>query len=253
MLHRHRRIIGLAAVMLLLCGVRVEADAKVDAKATEQLRKMSDYLASQKEFVFQADATTQVVMKTGEKVDLEIENRVAVRRPNMLRSERTGAANATLFYDGRQATFYGKQDNAYATAAAPPTLDQMIDFAREKLGLEAPGADLLYNNAYQVLMEDVTAATYLGKTVVRDVACHHLVFRGRETDWQIWISEGSQPLPVKWVITSKKVHGSPEFRVELSQWNLKPNLDASAFQFTPPKGAKHVEFSEVPFKVGAGR
>ena len=253
MLERQRRIIGLAAVMLLLCVVRVEADVKVDPKATEQLRKMSEYLARQQEFVFQAHATTQVIMKTGEKVDLDIENQVAVRRPNMLRSERTGAANAALYYDGRQVTFYSRQDNAYAATAAPPTLDQMIDFARDKLGLEAPGADLLYGNPYEVLMEDVIAATYLGKAVIRDVTCHHLVFRGRETDWQIWIGDGAQPLPVKWVVTSKKLKGSPEFRVELSRWNLTPKLDASAFQLTPPKGARRVEFAEVPFAVGAGR
>jgi hypothetical protein len=250
---RHRRIVGLAAVVLLLCAVRAEADAKIDSKATEQLRKMSEYLARQQQFAFQADATTQVIMKTGEKIDLDIENDVAVQRPNMLRSERSGAANAALYYDGRQVTFYGKQDNAYATTEAPPTLDEMIDFARDKLGLEAPGADLLYGNPYAVLMEDVIGATYLGKTIVRDVPCHHMIFRGRETDWQIWISEGSRPLPIKWVIVSKKMRGSPEFRVELSRWNLEPNLDASAFQFMPPKDAKRVEFADVPYRVGAGR
>jgi hypothetical protein len=251
--HRIRRITGLATVMLLVCAVQVEADAKVDPMATEQLRKMSEYLARQKQFAFQADATTQVIMPTGEKVDLDIENHVTVQRPNMLRSERTGAANAALYYDGRQVTFYGKRDNAFATTAAPGTLDEMIDFARDRLGLEAPGADLLYGNPYSVLMEDVIGATYVGQVVVRDVLCHHLVFRGRETDWQIWISEGSNPLPIKWVVVSKKMQGSPEFRVELSRWNLKPNLDASAFRFTPPKGAKRVAFADVPFAVGAGR
>jgi len=250
MLERYRRTTKLAAFMILLCVVRAEAeDTKIDPVATDQLRKMSEFLARQQEFVVKAEATTQVVLKTGEKVDFDVDSQVSVRRPNMLRSERSGAANASLFYDGKQVTFYGKQDNAYATTTAPPTIDAMIDFAREKLGLEAPGADLLYSNSYEVLMEDVVSATYLGKTEVHGMPCHHLVFKGHETDWQIWISAGEEPLPLRWVVTSNKVKGTPDFRVELSQWNLTPKLDASAFQLTPPSGAKRVEFANTGFKA----
>jgi hypothetical protein len=53
-------------------------------------------------------------------------------------------------------------------------------------------------------------------------------------------AEGS-PLPMKYVITTKDVAGSPQFSVQFSNWNLKPAIAASRFNFVPPKGAQRLE------------
>jgi hypothetical protein len=63
---------------------------------------------------------------------------VSVQRPDKLRSNRVGAfADAALYYDGKTVTIYGKRINMYASATAPNNLDQAIDFACERLELEA--------------------------------------------------------------------------------------------------------------------
>jgi hypothetical protein len=215
----------------------------VDPKARALLKKMSDFLASQRQFSVQTDGSTEVVLKTGEKLEFDYSSDVRLKRPDKLRSDRRGEkADVEFYYDGRSFTLFGKNKRYYATATAPATIDEAIDAARERLGIEAPAADLLYANPYDILMVDVVSATDLGPATVRGVSCHHLAFRGNETDWQIWIEDGPKPVPCKFVITSKKVQGSPEFTVEFSQWNFSSRLGDEVFHFTPPGNARRIDF-----------
>lgn len=255
-----RRWVGPIAMIAALAGGAAWAaspqteeaqQSGVDPKARALLEKMSDFLASQSQFSVQTDGSMEVVLKTGEKVEFEYSSDVLLKRPNKLRSDRRGEkTNMEFYYDGSSFTLYGKNKNYYATATAPSTIDEAIDAARERLGIEAPAADLLYSNPYEILMEDVVSGTYLGMAAVRGVSCHHLAFRGNETDWQIWIEDGPKPAPCKFVITSKKVENSPEFTVEFSKWNFSPRLDDSLFCFTPPSGAKRIDFLEEPASPG---
>jgi hypothetical protein len=231
------------AVIPLLGAAGPPPEAKVDPKARSLVQAMSQFLGSQPKLSFRAEGSTEVVLKSGEKVEFDHASTVRVKRPNALRSDREGEiAKLSLFYDGRTFTLAGQEKGNYAVAAAPPNLDEAIDVARQKLGIEAPGADLLYSKPYDALMEDVVSGTYVGKVALDGVPCHHLAFRGNESDWQIWIEDGPRPLPRKLVITSKKVQGEPEFRVALSQWNLAPNFDPTTFRFTPPPGATRIDF-----------
>ena len=118
----------------------------------------------------------------------------------------------------------------------------MLDFARTSLDVIAPGSDLLYVNAYEVLMENVTSGFVVGKGVVEGVRCDHLAFRGAGVDWQIWLQEGAQPLPRKWVITSTDIPGSPQFEVVMTKWNLAPQFGEKTFSFIPGPGAIKVDF-----------
>ncbi len=51
----------------------------------------------------------------------------------------------------------------YATEPAPGTIEGMLNFARSSLGLMIPAADLIYQNNFKLLMQDVTLATVIGK------------------------------------------------------------------------------------------
>jgi len=107
--------------------------------------------------------------------------------------------------------------------------------------LSFPGADLLLADPYAVLSSGVTSSGYYGKSYVGGVQCHHLAFRTAKVDWQIWVKDGGEPLPMKYVITSKWMAGAPQYSIELSDWNLKPAIPADRFGFVVPQGAKKLE------------
>lgn len=226
-------------------GLAQEAGATGDAKARALVRQMTDFLGQQGQFSAKTANTVEVVLTSGQKLQFDSVADVAVMRPDKLRAIRTGdLEQQELVYDGKALTVFTQAGGVpyYATVAAPPTLGEALDFARDSLDVTAPAGDLLYANAYDILMEDVVSGMVVGSSVVGGVRCHHLAFRGSQTDWQIWIEDGAKPLPRKMVITSKWIVGAPQYTVTTSDWNLAPHLGADRFRFVPPKGATKIDF-----------
>ena len=130
----------------------------------------------------------------------------------------------------------------YAQVAAPDTLESMLEFARTKLDIVAPAGDLLNKNAYDILMDGVTDGFVVGEAVIEGVRCDHVAFRAPHVDLQVWIQQGAQPLPRKFVITTRDLDNAPQFAVTVTRWNLEPTFDAQTFGFTPPADATKVDF-----------
>jgi hypothetical protein len=239
-------IVGAAVVAALAAvagvGARsraVAAPAKkaIDPEADRLLRQMTDYLASLQIFTVQSAALDEVVLKSGQKIQLASESQVSVQRPNRLRSEQIGARNGLAFwYDGKSMTLECKANDTYSTVPAPATLDAAIDKARKEFEVDAPGADLLYSHPYDILTEQVTGGKVIGRETIEGVPANHLAFTGEEVDWQVWIQDGAQPLPLRYSITTKGMKGQPEFAVRLSHWETKARLDPSTFEFKAPTG-----------------
>ncbi|WP_051470189.1 DUF2092 domain-containing protein [Fischerella sp. PCC 9605] len=130
----------------------------------------------------------------------------------------------------------------YATAAAPSTIDDALDYAMEKFGVSAPLADLVFSNPYAVMTENVKTGTYRGLNSVQGKSCHHLVFTQETIDWQIWIENNQQSLPCKLVINYNKQNATPQYTAILTNWNLKSNLSDRQFTFVAPTNSKKIEF-----------
>jgi hypothetical protein len=225
-------------------SVAVQAQpAGLDPEAQRLLKASIDFVASQQQFSLDTRNSLEVVLHSGQKIEFNHVARQSVQRPNKLRAERTGDLVDQLFvYDGQALTLYNPGDKAYATVPVPGTLEGMLDYARNSLDIVAPAGDLLYKNGYEVLMNGVLSGFVVGKAVIEGVRCDHLAFRTPLTDWQIWIQEGAQPLPRKLVITTRDMFNAPQFSVTVTKWDLAPRLDHQTFNFSPPTGAKKVDF-----------
>ena len=234
------------SVIAAVAGLSVAVQAQpagIAPEAQQLLKASTDFLASQKQFSADTRNTLEVVLKSGQKVEFNHTARQSVQRPNKLRAERTGdLVNQVFVYDGKSLTLHNPQDKAYAQVAAPDTLEAMLEFARTKLDIVAPAGDLLNKNVYDILMDGVTDSFVVGKAVIEGVRCDHLAFRAPHVDWQIWIQEGAQPLPRKFVITTRDLPNAPQFAVTVTKWDLKPTFSAQTFAFKPPAGAKKVDF-----------
>ena len=247
------RAAGLAALLTLAAATVASAQpAGIDPQATKLLRASTDFLASQQRFSVESRNTLEVVLTSGQKIQFGHAARMWVQRPNKLRADRTGdLVEQSFYYDGKSLTLLNPGDKYYATVAAPGTLEEMLDMARTKLDIVAPAGDLIYKNAYDILMTDVTQGFVVGKGVVEGVRCDHLAFRAPHVDWQIWIQEGKEPLPRKLVITTRDQPNAPQFSVVVTKWNLKPVFTPQTFAFRAPSGARQVEF--LPLCEALGR
>jgi hypothetical protein len=222
----------------------------ITPEADRMLRRMTNYLAGLQSFKVKNAAVDEVVMKSGQKLQSVTESEVSVVRPNKLRSRQLGEAGQMDFmYDGKVMSLYCRADNTYATVPAPPTLDAAIDMMRKDHEIEAPGADLMVSRPYEALTEQVTGGQVIGRETIGGVVANHLAFQGESVDWQVWIKDGAEPVPMRYVITTKTVKNAPQFTAQFSSWESGAKLADSDFVLTPPPGAKRVD--KLPTSCGA--
>ena len=219
-------------------------DGPSEQNARALLKGMSDYLAAQNVISMSYDSIFEVVTDDKQKLQLATSGTVDLVRPNKIRTTRqSGFSNTEMVFDGTTLSFLGKGQNAYIQAEVPGTIDNLIDQLRDRFHRQLPGADLLIQNVYDVLMADVTDVKDMGSGMIGGVECDHLAFRTADTDWQIWIAHGDKPYPCRYVITSKGVDQAPQFTMEIREWNA--GGAEGNFSFTPPAGATRIEADDL--------
>ena len=233
----------LATAVFVLTGLalfapRAEAEEN-NAKAI--LKEMSDYVASRETISLTFDTDIEVITPELEKIQFTNSGRLSLSRPDKLLAVRTGGyADVELVFDGKTLSALGKNINSYTQLDAPGTVDQLIERLRAGFGLSLPAADLLLSQPYDDLIADVIEAKHVGSGVIDGIECEHLAFRNPETDWQLWVEIGENPIPRKYVITSKTVTGAPQYTLRIKDWKSGEQAAADAFAFTPPPGATKV-------------
>jgi hypothetical protein len=221
-----------------------EPEGVIEPQADEQLHRMSDYLDGLRTFGVNTTTVDEKVSTTGQKIQERKESRVLAQRPSGLRVDRRGPVGRVVFrYDGKQFSIDAIDKNVYATEAAPPTMERAIDDARDRLHIDAPAGDLLVPHSYQALTDGLITGRYVGKEPFGDGMAHHIAVTKKDVDYQLWISDGAQPVPLRYVITSKDMPSQPQFTVELHEWQPNAPVPAGSFAFTPRPGEKRITFA----------
>ena len=233
-------LLVLAAAFATEVGAQPPA---VDPAATQILERMTTYLGNLQQFSVHTQNNLEDELDSGHRVDFDISAEVSIRRPNKLMAERKGdLVDQKFFYDGKTLTLYNPSEKVYATETAPGTIEEMLDFARETLGLMVPVADLVYRNAFPLLMQDVTLAVVVGKSVIAGIRCDHLLFSRPGVDFQVWIADSGPPLPHRYVVTDTGIPSRLSISTIMSDWNVSPSIADSQFTFEPSKEAKPISF-----------
>jgi len=238
------RAVLMAAVFMVVglsAGQAVSAEG-IDPEADMILKSMSSYLGGTKAFSMNADIDFEIVAKSGQKFQISSFATIVMERPDKFHVHRKGMiADAEFIFDGKILTLYGRNLNVYARTEVSGTIDDAILAYEFETGIPAPGADLLFADSYAILSSGVESSIYIGTAYVNGVECHHLAFREDKVDWQLWVKAGDEPLPMKYVITSKWHTGAPQYEIRLRDWNRKPRIKEGQFTFTVPKGAKRLD------------
>lgn len=226
----------------------------IDADALQILKKMTDYLGSLQRFGMHTENTYEDVLETGQKIQFHFSSDIVIQRPDKLRAERSdGQANQLFIYDGETLSIYSGGHDFYSIVATPDNLDDFLHYARDSLDLVPPAGDMVFSNAFELLTASMTSGFVVGKTVVGGVSCDHLAFSTAVVDWQIWIADGDEPLPYKYVLTTRDDPAQPQFVTMVSKWTTEPKIAAGTFEFDPPATAMEIDFVRVDAGYTAAR
>ncbi len=244
-----RLLTALFALASLLGFVSPPVQAKppaVQPEALEQLRRMTDYVASLKRFSLETEGSFEEVLASGQKLEYAFDSRLLIRRPDRLRAERTGdGIEQVMVYDGATLSIDDRAAGYHAVAEAPDDIDGLLHFARDSLGIVPPSGDLVFSDAFELLTASVTSGMVVGRSIVGDVPCVHLAFRSTFVDWQIWIAEGDRPFPLQYVLTTTNDPAQPQYRLRLRNWNTKPKANDKQFELSAPKASKRIDFLRI--------
>ena len=218
--------------------------AAESANAKDILKRMAEFLAKTPQFSVNLSDNFDVVQESGQKIEFGESRKITISRPNGLRVEleESSGEKHTVLYDGKDITVFSPSQNVYAQTAKPGGIDEAVMYFLKDLHMRLPLAALLLSRFPAEIESRTQSLDYVEKTVIDGTSTHHLAGRTETVDYQVWIAEGAQPLPLRVVLTYKNAEGQPEFRAQFSDWNLAPKIQDPQFAFTPPEGARKIAF-----------
>jgi hypothetical protein len=221
---------------------RPRAEPEVEERAAALLAEMADALKAAKRFSVRAEATDEEFLSTGQAVELSVEVRATVRRPDGLLLERRGDDfHRRVVFDGKHVVLQDLKQNVYARKELPGTIDELLDAMVERFGVTLPLSDLAVADPGAALSEYADWGLYLGIRRVRGTPCHHLAFANDDLEWQVWIQAEGDRVPRKVVILYVARPGRRRFSAHLDDWSLAADVPDEAFAFVPPEGAMEID------------
>jgi peroxiredoxin len=184
----------------------------------------------------------------------------AFQRPNLLSILMKDESTVTYAWisDGESVSTYLAGIEKYTKKKAPADLDALLsgeEMYVVKGSLEdAFFLDDLVRQKASPLPGGASGAEYVGLEELNGQQAHHLRLIRKPSSWDVWISAGTLPLPLKIFgdisdsVQPRQADTKTEFTVEFKHWLPDTALDSRVFQFDPSSKAKRVSgfLKEIP-------
>jgi hypothetical protein len=227
-----------AAAILATAGV---ACARKPPDPHALVRQMSDRLGAAQAFSFSTSETHQSRRPNGKTAEEVFSRDLVARRPNAAAFTTSGPdRDARGVYDGTHLTLVWPGAKRWARVKMPPTIDEALDVAAEKLAMPLPVGDLLYSSVYSALIGPETKLVYGGKESVDGVECHRISATGERVEWKAWLAAEDDPLPLRLELTQTDESGPLVTSIVLKNWNLSASLAPDAFDPKVPEGYERI-------------
>lgn len=220
-------------------------DAHLDAAAVAALERMSKALRGLPHFSLTSDASTEVVLQSGQKIELDGQIRYEVEPPRRLFVDiKSDRAHRQLFYDGNTLTLYSPRLKYYAsTDDVHASLRELAGTLSTDYGIDLPLVDLFLWGTDAAPANVLTSAIYVGAGTLEGERVDHYAYQQPGADWQVWISPSSF-LPQKIVITSLDDPALPKYTARL-KWDTTRAIAAARYTFKPPPGSARITLVEI--------
>jgi hypothetical protein len=196
-----------------------------------------------KEFSFRAQTIRAYANENGVLLHIGHDFKITVRRPDRLLIDADGDDGPRkLFYDGKTVTLALNGGSQYAALPVPNTITMMMHVVMGRFGLDFPLADFLTDTPDKAFLFGVTSGREVNLVKIDGVPCHHLVFsQPPGIELELWL-EVERGVPRRLIVIDNEAPGKPNFTAEMSDWDFTVHPADADFVFTPPNGAKEIDF-----------
>jgi hypothetical protein len=218
-------------------------DAMIETKAIDLLKAASSRLAAAKSMKFTAVVSYESPSRYGPALVYTTKNEVSMQRPDKLKIVTPGDGPASEFYfDGKAMMAFAPKENLVAVADAPPTIDDMLQYAFHTAEIYFPFSDLIVSDPYIGLANGMQVAFYIGQSSVLDGTVTDMVaFASDDLFAQIWIG-AEDKLPRRIRAVYRKDQLQLRHDMQLSNWQLDAPVGAREFASDKAQSAKRIKF-----------
>lgn len=225
----------------------VEADQVTESQkfAAQLLVDMANYMAALPGFKVDLVSSYDVVQETGQKIEFNEIRQIVLTRPDNLRIElqMSNGAQDLILFDGDNINISDTDLGVYASAPQPGHVDDAVLYFVRDLGMRLPLSLLLTTRMPQELSRRVKTVDYVEYTEIMGPGAHHIAARTSDLDFQVWIADGDEPLPLRIVLTYTTEPGLPQFQAQFIDWDTGFQAPAGSFNFEPPADATRIIFA----------
>ena len=107
-------------------------------------------------------------------------------------------------------TVWNASAKVYAQTSQPGTVDESIVYFERDLGMRVPLSAMMTTYLLGELRRNIANVDYVEYSEVLGEPVHHLAARMPHADFQVWIADDEQPLPIRVVLTFA-TEGRPQF------------------------------------------
>ena len=216
--------------------------AVLEPKAIDLLKAASSRLAAAKSMKFTATISYEAPSRYGPPLVYTTKSDVTMQRPDKLKIITPGDGPASEFYfDGKTMMAFAPKENLVAVADAPPTIDDMLQFAFHSAEIFYPFSDMIVTDPYLGLANRMELAFYIGQSTVGGITTDMVAFASDDVFAQIWIG-AEDKLPRRMRAVYRKDPLKLRHDMELSNWQLDPGVKAEEFASDKAKGATRIKF-----------
>lgn len=221
------------------------AATESEKQARAILLNMARFLAGNPGFSANIVSSYDAVQQGGEKIEFGERRTVVLSRPDRLSvtAERSDGSRTATVFTGKEIVLTDFTNKVYAKEPQPEGIDESIVHFVSDLKMRFPLAVLLMSRMPDEFEKRVRTIEYVEKTNLFGAPSHHLAGRTDTADFQIWVSDGDKPVPLRVVLTYVKEAGEPQFRAQFSDWNLTPVITDATFAPQIPDGAQKIAFA----------
>lgn len=217
----------------------------LEPKALEILKAMSAKLAGAKSLSFTVTTAFDQPGQNNQPIFYATKSNVALVRPNKFAVMTMGdGPRSSFYYNGKEMVVSLPAQNLVAVAAAPGSVEDMLEQAFVKAGIYFPWVDLVTSNPYAEIETGLKTAFYIGQSkVIADTTTDMVAFANSNVMVQMWIGAKDR-LPRMVSIVPVEPGQRGRQMLQFSNWMLNKSVPSSTFESKERKTARTIEFAK---------